>query len=77
MFLSLSMENIFLISEKPFECTPEDARAIIISPFFTLFLFGIFDFSVIPTENPAISYSSSPIIPGCSAVSPPIRAHPA
>ncbi len=35
------------------------------------------DFSTTPTANPARSYSPSGYMPGISAVSPPIRAHPA
>ena len=33
--------------------------------------------SQMPTQKPAMSNSSGSIIPGCSAVSPPRRTHPA
>ena len=37
----------------------------------------IFALSTTPTVKPARSYSSSGIMPGCSAVSPPTREQPA
>ena len=49
----------FLTKEKPFECTPEEAIPISLSPGLIFFPFIILSLSTIPTANPAISYSPS------------------
>ena len=68
---------ILRTSENPFECTPFEARPIILS-LALRFGFGNSSLrSTAPTEKPARSYSPSAYMPGISAVSPPIRAQPA
>ena len=62
-----------LINEKPFECKPDDFKAMSKSPLLGIFVFRAFSFSTIPTQNPARSYFSLGNALGCSAVSPPIK----
>ena len=73
----LSMSKTLRIREKPLEWMPEEASAMTTSPGTILVLSMIFFLSTMPTLKPARSYSSTGIMPGCSAVSPPIRAEPA
>ena len=58
------------------ECAPLDARPSTTSPVLIDLPSMMADFSTAPTAKPARSYSPSGYMPGISAVSPPISAHP-
>ncbi|NDK07402.1 hypothetical protein LKM2_3401 [Leptospira kirschneri serovar Mozdok] len=57
--------------EKPLLCGPLDSSPKILSPVRIVEPSIIESFSTAPTTKPARSNSSSFIVPGCSAVSPP------
>ena len=65
------------MSEKPFECKPDEGTAKIMSFNLILFLVNKLFFSTKPTANPAKSNLFFAYVPGISAISPPTKAQSA
>ena len=75
-FFAIS-KNTFRAREYPLLRSPGECNPMIVSPGRTLSPVIMSSLSTTPALKPTSSNSPDSIKPGCSAISPPIRAHPA